>query len=118
MYRQQGQTHIPLRVNSAGMVPLIFAFSIMIFPPVFAQFVAATVDVSWIASVARFIQTWLAPTAAPYWMLVFLLVMVFSFFYTLVVFSSRTWRRTCSGRVVSSPVFVRDGRRRSTSHAC
>jgi len=89
MYRQQGQTHIPLRVNSAGMVPLIFAFSIMIFPPVFAQFVAATVDVEWIRNVATFIQTWMAPTAAPYWIFVFLLVMVFSFFYTLVVFQQQ-----------------------------
>ena len=32
MYRQAGATHIPLRVNSAGMIPIIFAFSIMIFP--------------------------------------------------------------------------------------
>lgn len=89
MYRQQGQTHIPLRVNSAGMVPLIFAFSIMIFPPVFAQFVATTVDVPWIRTVAEFVQRWMAPTAAPYWLLVFLLVMLFSFFYTLVVFQQQ-----------------------------
>src|SRR3546814_7121661 len=34
LYRQQGQSHIPLRVNSAGMIPLIFATSIMIFPPI------------------------------------------------------------------------------------
>ena len=34
MYRQQGQSHIPLRVNSAGMIPLLFAVSIMIFQPV------------------------------------------------------------------------------------
>ena len=32
MYRQSGQTHIPLRVNTTGMIPLIFAFSIIIFP--------------------------------------------------------------------------------------
>src|SRR3989304_4237990 len=32
MYRQSGQTHIPLRVNTVGMIPLIFAFSIVIFP--------------------------------------------------------------------------------------
>ena len=56
MYRQQGQTHIPLRVNSAGMIPLIFAFSIMIFPPVAAQFLAEMSDVGWISSVARFFE--------------------------------------------------------------
>jgi preprotein translocase subunit SecY len=54
MYRQQGQSHIPLRVNSAGMIPLIFATSIMIFPPIFAQFVSETADVGWIASFAGF----------------------------------------------------------------
>jgi preprotein translocase subunit SecY len=89
MYRQQGQTHIPLRVNSAGMVPLIFAFSIMIFPPTFAQFVANTVDVHWIANVADFLRRVLSPTAPAYWGFVFLLVLVFSFFYTLVVFQQQ-----------------------------
>src|SRR5690606_35904923 len=38
MYRQQGQSHIPLRVNMAGMIPLIFAFSIMILPPIVASY--------------------------------------------------------------------------------
>ncbi len=39
MYRQSGQSYIPLRVNSAGMIPLIFAFSIIIFPSVLAGWV-------------------------------------------------------------------------------
>ena len=39
MYRQSGQSHIPLRVNSAGMIPLIFAFSIIILPSVVAGYV-------------------------------------------------------------------------------
>ncbi len=42
MYRQSGQSHIPLRVNSAGMIPLIFAFSIIIFPSVIAGWVVGT----------------------------------------------------------------------------
>ena len=89
MYRQQGQTHIPLRVNSAGMVPLIFAFSIMIFPPVFFQFMAQTVDVAWIRTASEFIARVLSPAAPIYWLFVFLLVMMFSFFYTLVVFQQQ-----------------------------
>ena len=40
MYRQSGQSFIPLRVNSAGMIPLIFAFSIIIFPSVLAGWVS------------------------------------------------------------------------------
>lgn len=89
MYRQQGQTHIPLRVNSAGMIPLIFAFSIMIFPPVAAQFVAETADVAWIRGVANFFQNTLTPTRLPYWILVFFLVMAFAFFYTMVTFQQQ-----------------------------
>ncbi|MCH8114078.1 MAG: preprotein translocase subunit SecY, partial [Chloroflexi bacterium] len=38
MYRQSGATHIPLRVNAAGMIPLIFAFSILILPSVIASY--------------------------------------------------------------------------------
>ena len=89
MYRQQGQSHLPLRVNSAGMIPLIFATSIMIFPPVVAQFVSATVDVGWIANVASFFQTALSPSGVLYWIGTFVLVMIFTFFYTMVVFSQQ-----------------------------
>jgi len=94
MYRQQGQTHLPLRVNQAGMIPLIFAFSIMIFPPAFAQFVANTSDVGWIADVAGFFETALSPTGAFYWAAVFVLVMMFTFFYTLVVFQQQNIAET------------------------
>lgn len=89
MYRQQGQSHIPLRVNSAGMIPLIFAFSIMIFPPAFAQFVAETADVGWVASTADFFQNALSPAGLLYWVLLFFLVVMFAFFYTLVVFQQQ-----------------------------
>tara|TARA_B100001996_G_C18623123_1_gene578596 strand:- start:550 stop:1377 length:828 start_codon:yes stop_codon:yes gene_type:complete len=89
VYRQQGQSYLPLRVNTAGMIPLIFAFSIMIFPPVAAQFLANTVDVGWIASVAEFVQSIMSPAAFPYWILVFILVVLFTFFYTMVVFQQQ-----------------------------
>ena len=89
MYRQQGQTHIPLRVNSAGMIPLIFAFSIMIFPPAFAQFVEQTSDVGWIADVAGFFVDVLTPANFVYWLFVFVLVVLFAFFYTMVVFQQQ-----------------------------
>ena len=89
VYRQQGQSYLPLRVNTAGMIPLIFAFSIMIFPPVAAQFLANTVDVGWIASFAGFIQSIMTPASFPYWILVFILVVLFTFFYTMVVFQQQ-----------------------------
>ena len=89
MYRQQGQSHIPLRVNSAGMIPLIFAFSIMIFPPLAAQFVSETSDVGWITSIAGFVETALTPTGLLYWVLVFIMVVVFTFFYAMVLFQQQ-----------------------------
>jgi preprotein translocase subunit SecY len=89
LYRQQGQSFIPLRVNSAGMIPLIFAFSIMIFPPVAAQFLAETADVGWVVTVAEFFQTALSPTGLFYWVMVFTLVVLFTFFYTMVIFQQQ-----------------------------
>ena len=38
MYRQTGGTHIPLKVNAAGMIPIIFSMSLVIFPGMIAQF--------------------------------------------------------------------------------
>ena len=89
MYRQTGATHLPLRVNSAGMIPLIFAFSIMVLPGTIAQFFANPSSDSFVSSVALFFATTLAPTSVWYWVLVFILVVVFTFFYTLVVFQQQ-----------------------------
>ena len=87
MYRQGGATYLPLRINSAGMIPLIFAFSIVILPGTVATYFAT--NSSWIGDAARFFEGLLAPTAVLYWILVFILVVIFTFFYTLVVFNQQ-----------------------------
>ena len=87
MYRQSGATYLPLRINSAGMIPLIFAFSIVILPGTMATYFATTTGV--IGDVARFFADLLVPTSPPYWILVFILVVIFTFFYTLVVFNQQ-----------------------------
>lgn len=97
MYRQSGQSHIPLRVNSAGMIPLIFAFSIVILPVTIAQFVLDSSTTPWIRDVASFFTQTFGPGvgrggsgASPgFYLLVFGLVVLFSFFYTLVVFQQQ-----------------------------
>ena len=97
MYRQSGQSHIPLRVNSAGMIPLIFAFSIVILPVTIAQFALDSSTTPWIRDIASFLVRVLGPGtgrqgvgASPgFYILVFLLVVLFSFFYTLVVFQQQ-----------------------------
>jgi len=87
MYRQSGGTYIPLRINSAGMIPLIFAFSIVILPGTVATYFATSTGV--VGDVARFFADLFNPTSAIYWVFVFVLVVIFTFFYTLVVFQQQ-----------------------------
>ncbi len=87
MYRQSGSTYIPLRINSAGMIPLIFAFSIVILPGTIATYFATSSGV--LGTVAGFFTNLFTPTAPLYWVLVFILVVIFTFFYTLVVFNQQ-----------------------------
>jgi preprotein translocase subunit SecY len=84
MYKQSGATHIPLRVNAAGMIPLIFSFSILILPSVVASYFNDGSD-GFISTIANFFQNSFGPTSTIYWIAVFLLVVIFTFFYTLVV---------------------------------
>ncbi len=88
MYRQSGQTHIPLRVNSAGMIPLIFAFSLVVFPATAAQAFEGSTTV-WVRNAAKFIAGTFNPGNTPYYIMVFFLVVAFAFFYTLVIFQQQ-----------------------------
>ncbi|MBM3942848.1 MAG: preprotein translocase subunit SecY [SAR202 cluster bacterium] len=87
MYRQGGSTYLPLRINSAGMIPLIFAFSIVILPGTVASYFATSAG--WLGTGAAFVANLFTPTAPIYWVLTFLLVVIFTFFYTLVVFQQQ-----------------------------
>ena len=87
MYRQSGATYLPLRINSAGMIPLIFAFSIVILPGTVATYFATNTGLA--GDVARFFADLLVPTSPLYWVMVFILVVIFTFFYTLVVFNQQ-----------------------------
>ena len=84
MYRASGGTHIPLRVNMAGMIPLIFAMSLMIFPGTVASYFQANTGFS--GDVARFIMRLFDANNVFYWLAFFLLVVAFAFFYTMVIF--------------------------------
>ena len=83
-------THIPLRVNSAGMIPLIFAQSIMIFPSAVASYFQFNEN-GFIAGLANGIVTWFSPNPSsyPYWILYFLMVVGFTYFYTDVIFKQQ-----------------------------
>ena len=114
MYRQSGNTHLPLRVNSAGMIPLIFAFSIMILPATVANYLADPTSNNFIARVATFMVATLSPTGVVYWMLLFLLVVLFAFFYTLIIFQQQQLAQNLQRNGGFVPASGRDGPLRST----
>jgi preprotein translocase subunit SecY len=95
MYRQAGSTYVPLLVNTAGMIPLIFAMSLMIFPSTIASYFANQQAPNF----ANIIMQWFNPsTPLPiglfYWLIYFLLVLGFTFFYTMVIFEQMNLAQT------------------------
>ncbi len=92
MYRQAGSTHIPLRVNTAGMIPLIFSMSLVLFPGMVASYFANPTGAD--PNLANHIMNLFSPSAAMpmglvYWVLYFLLTIAFAFFYTMVIFQQQ-----------------------------
>ncbi|MEK7681134.1 MAG: preprotein translocase subunit SecY [Patescibacteria group bacterium] len=77
-------THLPLRVNMSGVIPIIFAVSLATFPPLIAQFFARA-DTAWVANGAVNIIN-LFQNQLFYGALYFLLVFGFTYFYTAVIF--------------------------------
>jgi preprotein translocase subunit SecY len=90
MYRQSGTTHIPLRVNAAGMIPLIFAMSIVLFPGIVASYFSNPVEPNF----ANWVMGLFNPNAALplglfYWGLYFVMAVAFAFFYTMVIYQQQ-----------------------------
>jgi len=77
-------THLPLRVNMAGVIPIIFAISVVLFPPMIAQFFIHA-KTAWIVRGAEWTIA-IFQNQLVYGVLYFLLVFAFSFFYTEVIF--------------------------------
>ncbi len=80
-------TYLPLNVNPAGVIPIIFALSIMLFPGMVANFFS-TSSVGWLSSMAQgigklFENVWF------YGVAYFLLVVLFTYFYTAVTFDPK-----------------------------
>lgn len=86
MYGGQS-THIPLRVNSAGMIPLIFAMSIMLAPGTIASYFMAVEG--FVGQAARFVFNTFNSTGPIYWLLFFFIVVGMTFFYTMVIFQQQ-----------------------------
>ena len=82
-------TYIPMQVNSTGMIPLIFAQSILIFPALLSQYLIGN-SVKWLSSGALWVGTYLANTSLwYYWFTYFALVVLFTYFYAYVVWQQQ-----------------------------
>jgi len=80
-------THLPLRVNQAGVIPIIFAMSIMLFPGMIANFFIHANSAA-IASIATNVAN-IFKNQMFYGSLYFILVVLFTYFYTAVTFDPR-----------------------------
>jgi preprotein translocase subunit SecY len=79
-----GSTYIPLRLNQAGVIPIIFALSIMMFPQLLAT-VLQKVSISWVAGIVNGLN-WFVQTTWVYAIFYFILVVGFTYFYTAITF--------------------------------
>jgi preprotein translocase subunit SecY len=89
----QGQsTHIPLKVNTAGMIPIIFAQSILTFPALIAQFFISN-EGGFVDDAAQWVNLQFGTQSTfLYWFIYFVLVVGFTFFYTdVMVQQQRLW---------------------------
>jgi len=73
-----GSTYLPLRVNMAGVIPIIFAAAILAFPPTMAQYFPTTQD---------FVNNYFQPGDWIYLLIEGLLIVIFTYFYTAVQFN-------------------------------
>jgi preprotein translocase subunit SecY len=88
MVRQAGSSFIPLRVNSAGMIPLIFAIAIMVFPSTIAGFFRGA-QTEWVRNIADAIYNFFLPQTLQYQVLYFLMVFGFTYLYTQIQFGQQ-----------------------------
>jgi preprotein translocase subunit SecY len=82
---QGGATFLPLRVNQAGVIPIIFAVSILLFPTQIASYFT-TSTVPFVRDIATGITQFLDQNGAPYAIGYFLLTVGFTYFYTAFTF--------------------------------
>ncbi|MBI2593591.1 preprotein translocase subunit SecY [Candidatus Daviesbacteria bacterium] len=82
----QVQTYLPLRVNQTGVIPIIFAVSLVLLPSFGGQFLAQS-SVPVLQNIGRFLSLNFQPNSITYNAVYFLLVIGFTYFYTAVVFN-------------------------------
>jgi len=87
MYGGQS-THLPLRLNQAGVIPIIFAVSLVLMPSLLGNFLSVSKNAT-LSSIATTITVWFSPDGMLYNVIYFLLVVGFTYFYTAVIFNPK-----------------------------
>ncbi len=87
MYGGQS-THIPLRLNQAGVIPIIFAVSLVLIPSLLANYLTSAKNV-FLHNIALSMSAWFSPTGFLYNSVYFILVVGFTYFYTAVIFNPK-----------------------------
>jgi preprotein translocase subunit SecY len=83
---QAASNYLPLKLNQAGVIPIIFAVSFVLFPQLIGNFLRY-VKIPWLAGTAGFLATTFNPSGFFYNFFYFILVVGFTFFYTIIVFN-------------------------------
>ncbi|MBA3550765.1 preprotein translocase subunit SecY [Patescibacteria group bacterium] len=82
-------TYLPLRLNQAGVIPIIFALSILLFPQILFRFFERFNNAT-IKSISEFVIKYTDPTSLSYGIIYFILIFAFTYFYTAVTFDPNT----------------------------
>ena len=81
---------LPLMINMAGMIPLIFAQALLTLPSILSTFFV-TAQAEWLQNIGVWLQNAVSPANAAYWITYFLFVVFFTFFYTDVLFQQQNY---------------------------
>jgi preprotein translocase subunit SecY len=102
------RSNLPLMVNMAGMIPLIFAQAILTFPAIVASYFVQA-QTGWVASFANAIYTTFSGQGAIYSLFYFIMVVAFTFFYTDVLFAQQNYGDNLKRQGAQIPGVVRGG---------
>jgi preprotein translocase subunit SecY len=90
-HRFQGrgeQSTLPIRINQAGMIPIIFAVSLISFPGIVAQFLVRS-QTEWVKNFGEFLSTTFSSNSVTYLVCYFLFIVLFTFFYVSITFNPK-----------------------------
>lgn len=100
------RSNLPLMVNMAGMIPLIFAQSLLLFPAIIASYFINS-QTAWVANLSSGIYNIFGGQSGWYAILYFVMVVAFTFFYTDVLFAQQNYGETLKRQGAQIPGVLR-----------